>query len=253
MQHLDSRTVYRQCSEFAQRRRLAMAITDSLSARRFPLVCVLGFSAALGVAAPMQAATFAVSNTQDGGGGSLRQAVIAANASPGSDQIVFNSNVTGTILLTSGPLTNDGFASYYYENTTDRLVIVGPGADRLAIDGNGGSAVIESFLYGADSTLAISGLTLKHADRGLLVSGGFGETTAVTIADSIITGTTGAGIEIYDWHYTGRGTVRLQNLVITGNSGTGIIIVGGDTRIVGSLIADNLGVGILTSTLAIFA
>jgi hypothetical protein len=172
------------------------------------------------------------------GGGSLCQAISDANASPGSDQIIFDSSVTGTIFLRSGPLTNDGFASYYYENVADRLVITGPGADRLAIDGNAGSSVIESFLYGADSSLAISGVTLKNADRGLLISGRFGAATAITIADSGITATADAGIEIFDWLYTGWGTVRLENLVISGNSGTGVVIVGGDTEMVGSVIAD---------------
>ncbi len=246
MQHRAARAEYKTCSYLPHRNRLATVIAECLRPRRVPLVCVLGLGAALGVAAPVQAATFTVTSTADGGVGSLRQAIIDANASPGSDQILFDSSVTGTIVLTSGPLISDGFASYYYENAADRLVITGPGAERLTIDGNADSSVIASCLYGDDSSLAISGLTLKNADRGLLISGSFGVATAITITDSIITGTAEAGIEIYDWYYTGWGAVQLENLVISGNSGTGIVIVGGDTEIVGSVIADNLGSGIHT-------
>ena len=53
------------------------------------------------------AATFTVSNTSDSGAGSLRQAILGANAAPGADEITFsgtgatadNTDVTGTIRL----------------------------------------------------------------------------------------------------------------------------------------------------------
>src|SRR5690349_12036007 len=49
--------------------------------------------------------SFTVANLDDGGDGSLRQAVQQANDNPGSDEIVFGPRLTGTITLTSGPLT----------------------------------------------------------------------------------------------------------------------------------------------------
>lgn len=54
-------------------------------------------------------ATFSVSNTLDSGPGSLRQAVLDANASPGEDRVAVNE--TDTIRLTSGPIviTDDVF------------------------------------------------------------------------------------------------------------------------------------------------
>ena len=60
--------------------------------------------------------TFTVTNTQDSGTGSLRDAIAQANAHSGADKIAFASAVTGTILLTSGPLT-----------ITDDVKINGPG------------------------------------------------------------------------------------------------------------------------------
>src|SRR5262249_46962547 len=63
---------------------------------------------------------FTVTNLADSGPGSLRQAVLDANAQPGLDVIDFASGLQGTIALTSGPL-----------NITDGLMVTGPGADQL--------------------------------------------------------------------------------------------------------------------------
>ena len=49
--------------------------------------------------------TFTVSNLNDSGAGSLRQAVLDANAHAGADQIAFASGLRGTITLTTGQLT----------------------------------------------------------------------------------------------------------------------------------------------------
>ena len=71
-------------------------------------------------------ATFTVSNLADAGAGSLRQAVLDANATPGADDIEFTgAGATGTIVLTSGEI-----------DITDSLTVNGPGATALTIDGN---------------------------------------------------------------------------------------------------------------------
>src|SRR5260370_6996419 len=49
--------------------------------------------------------TFTVQNLLDAGPGSLRQAVLDANATPGANLIDFAPALTGTIGLTSGQLT----------------------------------------------------------------------------------------------------------------------------------------------------
>src|SRR5271166_6268322 len=46
-----------------------------------------------------------VLNLADSGAGSLRQAVLDANANPGADTIQFAKGLHGTIVLTSGQLT----------------------------------------------------------------------------------------------------------------------------------------------------
>ncbi len=68
--------------------------------------------------------TFTVTNLDDGGAGSLRDAIAQANAHAGPD-IVDLSGLSGTMVLTSGSI-----------QITGPTVIVGPGADQLTIDGN---------------------------------------------------------------------------------------------------------------------
>ena len=77
------------------------------------------------------AATITVTNNNDSGPGSLRQAI--ANSSPG-DTIDFDSSLSGqTITFTSGGLT-----------INKNLTIAGPGANLLAVDGNFFSTVLSS-------------------------------------------------------------------------------------------------------------
>src|SRR5579859_1629028 len=91
--------------------------------------------------------TFTVLNLADHGSGSLRDAIVAANQNPGADVIQFQAGLTGTIALTSGPLS-----------ITDSVSIVGPGAARLAIDGSGAGRVLS--ISGAGNTVGIAGLSI---------------------------------------------------------------------------------------------
>ena len=59
--------------------------------------------------------TFMVMNTQDSGLASLRAAILAANANPGSDTLLFTPAMGGTITLTGGQLS-----------ITDGLTLLGP-------------------------------------------------------------------------------------------------------------------------------
>src|SRR5262249_45265183 len=74
--------------------------------------------------------TYTVMNLADHGPGSLRQAVLDANAHPGADTIRFAPGLHGPLALTGGEL-----------NITDSLTIAGPGEGRLAISGNHASRV----------------------------------------------------------------------------------------------------------------
>jgi hypothetical protein len=98
-------------------------------------------------------ATFTVTNLNDAGSGSLRQAIALANQNPADgDTIVFQPGLRGTITLTTGQLT-----------VTGPVAIIGPGSGLLAIDGNHQSRIFE--LDNGSTSLSnydLSGLTLTH-------------------------------------------------------------------------------------------
>jgi predicted outer membrane repeat protein len=106
---------------------------------------------------PMRAAqarslstTYVVTNTNSAGAGSLRRAILDANANPGADTIAFS--LTGcpcVISLTTGLPT-----------ITDTLSIVGPGTDQLAVDGDDSTRVFD-----IDATpVTISDMTIQHGN-----------------------------------------------------------------------------------------
>ena len=110
-------------------------------------------------------ATFTVTNANDGGAGSLRQAVLNANAAAGADVVVFGSLFTDqtpdTITLTSGQLQISG-----------DLTIAGSGAGSLTISGNNASRVIEVL----GSNVTIADVTIANGSSasggGILNNGG---------------------------------------------------------------------------------
>jgi hypothetical protein len=92
-----------------------------------------------------------VTNNNDSGAGSLRQALLDNDGLGGGNSIYFSSNVTGTITLTSGSLVM---------NTSGQ--IIGPGAKVLAVSGNHNGRVFD-IRFGPTT---ISGLTIRD---GLVV------------------------------------------------------------------------------------
>jgi hypothetical protein len=92
-----------------------------------------------------------VTNNNDSGPGSLRQAILDNDGLGGGNSIYFSSNVIGTITLTSGSLVMNMSGQ-----------IVGPGAKVLAVSGNHNGRVFD-IRYGPTS---ISGLTIRD---GLVV------------------------------------------------------------------------------------
>lgn len=106
-------------------------------------------------------ATILVTNTNDSGVGSLRDAITQANASAGADTITFS--VTGTIVRSST-----------LPSIADNLTIDGPGAPSLTISGNNAVGVI----------FVDTGVTLNL--------------WKVTIANGMVTGDPGAGGGLYN-------------------------------------------------------
>ena len=179
-----------------------------------PLLSIPGVLIAVALTASVgaaHAATFTVSNTNDSGPGSLRQAVTDANAAPGRDDIVFTIVPPATISLLSelpaisGPLTVTGIGA---ENLTIRR---DPGA--------AGDFRIFDISAAAAPAVTLTGVTLAGGnpagDGGAIRAQG---SATVTIADSVISGNTattvngsGGGIAV------AFGSLTVQRTVIDGN------------------------------------
>jgi hypothetical protein len=128
----------------------------------FPIILFAYFN-------PAAAATITVTNTDDNGAGSLRQAII--NAVSGD---TINFSITGTITLTSGELL-----------INKNLTINGPGASVLAISGNNSSRI---FNITAGDVL-VTGITIQDGNPGSGSNGGgilVRNNTNLTISNSVI-------------------------------------------------------------------
>src|SRR5258706_3185386 len=93
----------------------------------------------------LSGATFNVSTLTDGGAGSLRQAILDANAAPGDDTITFSA--TGTITLTTG-----------LPEVTDNTAFIGPGTNLLTISGSNKFRIF----YLTSATNSLSDLTIAQ-------------------------------------------------------------------------------------------
>ena len=157
-----------------------------------------------------------VTNTNDSGSGSLRQALAVANDGDTIDA----TGVSGTIFLTTGEL-----------QVTHNVTINGPGAGNLAVNGNATYRGFENFA----SNVAISGFTITNCVAlGSLNNGGGGILNhgGLILSDSIIISNTafnpvgggvGDGGGIYSEGYGGRsGTLTVTNSTISNNVCAGL-------------------------------
>ncbi|MFY9824168.1 MAG: choice-of-anchor Q domain-containing protein [Thermoanaerobaculia bacterium] len=217
------------------------AQTGKILASGAALTLGMGF----GLGTPAEAATFTVTNLNDSGAGSLRQAISDANNAAGPDVVTFQAGLTGTITLTTGQLY-----------VSDSVNIQGPGQAVVTVNANNASRVF--YVYSSDALIdvTISGLTLtggldsrgggitdlgenlvldhvtvdSSTATGLGSQGGGlwlnGNANSLTITNSVFSGNTatrGGGIFLYD---SGQ-PVLIQDTVISGNqaaTGAGIYL-----------------------------
>ncbi|HEV8629582.1 MAG TPA: IPTL-CTERM sorting domain-containing protein [Thermoanaerobaculia bacterium] len=245
------------------------AATGSLHAAALPLegepmprrTLLLAVACATLVAAPaIRANTYTVTNTNDSGGGSLRQAMLDANSNPGIDTIAFDlagcpgtppvcTIAPATVLpILTQPVTIDGYLNGMGTPNTN---LVGAGLDTVlgveinlastgCIDMRGGGSMIRGLVLNRSPNYAIclSVLTDNHVEGNFIgtnpdgTAAGPGNTNGVaaTSDDNVIGGNTPAA----------------RNL-ISGNTATGVQIGNGlanapatnnarNTKVAGNLI-----------------
>jgi hypothetical protein len=174
-------------------------------------------------------ATFHVTNTNDAGAGSLRDAISQANTVAGADTInftgsLFRDAVPDQITLTSGALS-----------ISSDITINGTGANKLSISGNNASRVFE---IASASKVTISGLLITKGSGGSFNGGGIGNSGTLTLKNSTVSGNTsgfGGGIG-------NSGTLTLSNSTVSGNTAAffgGGIISGGTLTLNNSTVSGN--------------
>ena len=174
-----------------ERRALVLRERRALRKRTRAMARGLAVGAVLAGAGPAAAATFTVTNTNDSGPGSLRQALIDANAAAGADDIAFTVVPPATISLLSA-----------LPQVTGPLTINGLGASNLTIrrdPGAGANFGIFDIAASAAPQVTITGVTLMNGNApmgGAIKAQGPGA-LAVTVAEVVISGNTagqGGGI-----------------------------------------------------------
>ena len=172
--------------------------------------------------------TFSVTNTNDAGAGSLRQAIQNANSNPGADAISFAIPGTGTqtiSLLSALPAIS---AAVTIDGTTQN-----PGSSSPPIELSGTSAGVGAnglTIAGGSSTVrglvinAFGGGGIDLAGGGSVIEGNYIGTSA---SGGPGTGNNDKGVAVDSGSgHTIGGTTAAARNVISGNTGPGVLVLG---------------------------
>jgi len=220
-------------SSFSVRQRLAFCA--------IALLAVLVLQPAMAVRA---AGTIQVTTTANDGAGSLREAIVAANATPGTpSEIVFNIAGSGphTITITSAlpvinaPVTIDGFCATCDGATPNSAAMDQPvnAIYKIVLSGSGLPAGTNGLTV-TGSTVIISGLVINNfTQTGIALQGGSGHVVAGNFIGTDVSGSTAAsnrgGVQSSAPNVTIGGTSAAARNVISGNSETGVSLLGSST------------------------
>lgn len=183
---------------------------------------------------------FLVTNTNDAGEGTLRQAVLNANAIAGNDTITFDAAVFATprtITLTSGQIA-----------VTANTSVQGTGTALLTLNGNATSRI---FNINNGASVDLSDLTVTNGATtswggAINVVGGSNVSLLRTVVSNSTSQLQGGGI------YVSNATLSVQNCTISGNTATtiggggiatGISIASATVNVTNSTISGNSGPG----------
>ena len=177
------------------------------------LALVADTSYTVGTLTPVQATILnddgVVSNTNDSGPGSLRQAILAANNS--------TSLVTPTITFTGSALTGTINLASALPDLARSMIIDGPGAANLTVQ-RGGSGSYRIFTVQSGATVTIQDLTVANGSVSGGNGGGILNSGILTLQDSLVSGNAaalGGGI------YNQNGTLTLNNTRVSNNTASG--------------------------------
>jgi hypothetical protein len=214
---------------------VAFTFKDAIAGTPTITASATGFAPAQQSETVALTANLQVSNTNDSGTGSLRQAILSANAAPGS-VIGFAPGVTGVIsLLTALP------------NLSANMTIIGPGANLLTIQRMAGDAFnFGIFSVKAGATVTITGVTIANADSTGVVNSGALTLESVVVANNHGSGS-GALLLGAPGGILNTGTLTVLDSTVADNTVTdaevaaGIDSEGGAVFVIESTVFGNVG------------
>jgi Right handed beta helix region/Calx-beta domain len=218
-------------------RRIALSVAR-LSTTSLILAAGTGIAgSSVGFAGVSPASTYLVTNLNDNGPGSLRDAILQANVGVSYDLIAFQPGLAGSITLTSGAMS-----------ISESVAIQGPGAGLITIDANLQSRVFDVFNPASDIAVSLVGMTVTG---GSVASSGGGIASAESLE---LDGMVIAGNHAQYWGGgvvatgDGVGAFVMRDTVITDNDvsthgGAGLYLTefDGGITIEDSTISDNVG------------
>ncbi len=239
------------------------------SPSRFSRIGTVALLAALRGSARLGAATFTVTNANDAGAGSLRQAILDANANAGSDSIAFAITGSGVHTITpatplptlTGPVVLDGYTQTGASPNT--LPIGDDAVLRIELSGltSGGTGIA---MTGGGST--IRGLVIHNFSPAVTMDTAGGNTVAGNFIGTDATGTVALGnsgfgtvsVSGVPGNHIGGPTPADRNL-ISGNGGSFAVLLSGASAssnfvqgnyigvdVTGTAALGNIGVGVGT-------
>ena len=205
------------------------------------LVILRKGSSAPTVALTAAAMTFTVTKTNDSGAGSLRQAILDANANPGADTIRF-SIASGEKTITPGsalpvvtdPLTIDGTSQPGFTGKPI-IEINGKKVQANGLSITGGNSVVRGLVINRfRGIFSIGSGIYLSVNGGNLIEGNFIGTDSTGTIDK---GNEGEGILCSVPNNRIGGTVEAARNIISGNDQAGIYLLGPEAR--GNVIQGN--------------
>jgi hypothetical protein len=197
-------------------------------------------SCALALSVPHSAlgTTYTVTNNGDNGPGTLRQAVVDANADTVSPTIIdFQAGVASPITLTGGSIA-----------VSNSMTINGPGSGSLTVSGNNASQIFAmKTLTSTPIVVSISGVTLTGGNAGSSSGGAVSaQGVDLTLSNTTIAGNTtaasGGGIYALDAALTINGSTISGNTAAGAatNTGGGVYALNTVLTVTQSLISGNV-------------
>ncbi|HEY3600984.1 MAG TPA: hypothetical protein VGK72_03425, partial [Chthoniobacterales bacterium] len=191
-------------------------------------------------ASPVLAGTFTVTNTNDSGAGSLRQAILDANANPGADTIDFD--IAGSGVHTISPLT-------VLPTITEQVTIDGytqPGSSPNTNPPTMGLNTVLMIELSGAQVGNVTGLTISAAAancvvQGLVINSFQHDAMELSSGGSVISGNF-IGTDRAGTAALANGSGGLGGVILVGGASDNT--VGGTTPAARNLISGNIGNGV---------